>query len=463
MTTRSTKRNAAVDEGRAALARKVREIEAAFCCGGTLTLETPVELRLRNGRSIPIVRDEGWKQRGIGKKLADLCQPAPFGRGKVTHHDRRVRDGGQLSAANGAFDLRRLDLVESGILHEVHRVLCPGDARPPDAELYALNVYRPGGHFVSHKDTPRDRDVFGTLVVCLPVPFRAGCLVLRHETERRYEWAIDDSYSYRQQDLGYRIQWAAFFGDVDHEVEAVLGGTRVTITWLLRRADSGELPMAVPATSESDLCAALADPKLLPRGGVLGIPCVHLYAEAPGLVLLAETLSRATAGRLKGRDGLIARAALEAGLRVRYRPYLFETCADESWRLTRAPSEHEASIFRDYRLGASELEESMPIERHVDWNSQDDVTWLLPPPWRRGADQHPSLDAVPATQLLGELEYSATDYFGNEGCDTAFYVAAALLLDLPPASRRGAVTRGSTVRNEPKPAKRRRPQPSRTR
>lgn len=133
---------------------------------------------------------------------------------------------------------------------------------------------------------------------------------------------------------------------------------------------------------------------------------------------------------------MIARAALRMGLQTRFRPYLFETCANESWRLARAPTAQEARFFRGGRLGASDLEAVMPIEQHVDWNSEDDVTWVLPPPWDAPDAPDPARDVLPATALLGEVDYSATDYFGNEGGDTAFYVSAVLLLVVPRASQR---------------------------
>jgi hypothetical protein len=41
-----------------------------------------------------------------------------------------------------------------------------------------------------------------------------------------------------------------------------------------------------------------------------------------------------------------------------------------------------------------------------------------------------------AVELLGQTEYSATDYFGNEASDVAFYAAAAILFDVPPTSAR---------------------------
>jgi hypothetical protein len=131
--------------------------------------------------------------------------------------------------------------------------------------------------------------VFGTLVVCLPVRFRGGGLVLHH------------------------------------------GSIRAAAGAPIRRQ-----PTASEADLEAEFAAALANPRFLPSGGLLGIPCTHLYATASGRAPFAGTLSKARASRLKGRDRLVALAALRAGLRARFRPYLFETCGDESWRLTRA-------------------------------------------------------------------------------------------------------------------------------
>jgi hypothetical protein len=425
----------------AGLAERVRGLDAVFACGGTVVLGAPVELQFRDGKVIRVVAVEGWRRSDLGKRLMKRCGPAPFGVGRETRHDRRVRDGGQLLAAHGAFRASGLDPEASGILAEIHRLLCPGDERPPKAAPYALNVYDRHGHFVTHKDTPRDPAVFGTLVACLPVPFRGGRLVLRHDSTQAYEWETAAHYGLAGARDDYSVRWAAFYGDVNHEVEPITDGTRVTLTWLLRRSAGGDIAIPAPRSSEVDLEASLleayADPRFLPAGGTLGIPCVHLYAEVPGLARPRDALSRETASRLKGRDRLAGLAALRAGVRARYRPYLFETGANESWRLARAPTGPAAAIFREYRLGARDLEDAMPIEHHADWDERDDVTWILPPPGRDKPKDDRSQDAEAASQLLGELEYSATDYFGNEGSDAAFYLSAALLLDVPSARERG--------------------------
>lgn len=421
------------------LAELIRDLEAVFSCGGTITLTAPVTLLFADGRSIRVVRENEWT-RSMGRKLMARCQPAAFGVGRKTYHDRRVRDGGQLLATGGALRASGLDLSGTGILTEIGRALCPGDRQNPVAELYALNVYGAHGHFVAHKDTPRDPDVFGTLVVCLPVRFSGGGLVLHHGSIRRFEWETADSFGFGQRDDTYPLHWAAFYSDVDHEIEPVTNGTRVTLTWLLRRAAAGAQIPRQPAAHEMDLEAALAaavvNPRFLPSGGLLGIPCAHLYTAASGGSPFAGTLSNARASTLKGRDRLVALAALRAGLRVRFRPYLFETSGDESWRLVRAPSDRERAIFRQRRLGAGELEEALPIEHHADWDEDDDVTWILSPPWMSSERPDASRDAQPAAELLGEVEYSATDYFGNEGGDSAFYVGATLLLEVPPARER---------------------------
>jgi hypothetical protein len=148
---------------------------------------------------------------------------------------------------------------------------------------------------------------------------------------------------------------------------------------------------------------------------------------------------RISASRLKGRDRLVAIALERAGLVPRVVPYVFETCAGDSWRLRRDASAREKQIFAQKRLKGSSLERKLPIEFHAAFHQSDDVTWLVRPPWvstyREPADGRPE----PAVELLGQTEYSATDYFGNEASDVSFYAAAAILFDVPPKPARKRV------------------------
>ena len=121
------------------------------------------------------------------------------------------------------------------------------------------------------------------------------------------------------------------------------------------------------------------------------MPCLHLYAvptderALPGIESLRDGL--------KGRDRLVAVALERAGLVPRVVPYVFETCAGDSWRLRRDVSARERQMFAQKRLKRSILERKLPIEFHADWNHSDDVTWLVRPPWvssyREPADGRP--------------------------------------------------------------------------
>lgn len=426
-----------------ALTTSVRGLDPVFSCGGTVTLPEPVELRFEGQKPLRVSVDDYRDAARVVRRLKKACAPAPFGAGGETRRDPRVRDGGQLLADGGALSVAGLDLVDAGVLEEIRRVLCPGSEELPDAELHALNVYTPRGHFVRHKDTPRDRACFGTLVVCLPITFQGGRLVLHEDSSRIYDWESRGSSRWGRGEEPYELKWAAFYGDVDHEIEPVTSGTRVTLTWLLRAAKDERVTPPPPSATEADLEAALreavADAKFLARGGTLGVPCTHLYAETEGAIDPADAMGETSASRLKGRDRSVAFAAMRAGLGVRYRPYLHEDCAFEAWRLSRPPTEREARIFSRARLGYSKLSETLPIEHEIGgYDGKDDVTWIVPTAFGSSEERRSSKDSVPATELLGELEYSATDYFGNEGSHLAFYVSAALLIEVPSARDRGA-------------------------
>src|SRR5260370_17503581 len=153
------------------------------------------------------------------------------------------------------------------------------DAR--SAELYKLNVFERGGHFVPHKDTPRGSNMLGTLVVCLPSQFANGAFVVKHHgVFQTYDWG----HAIREQAEPTRIHWAAFFGDVDHQIERVWGGLRVTLTYLIRRgANTGR--GAVPGRGretlntlvQQKLRVLLDDRRFLARGGTPPFPSSHLY------------------------------------------------------------------------------------------------------------------------------------------------------------------------------------------
>ncbi len=442
MNTAPKPKNAETEKWLTTLVERANSLDAIFACGGEVQVAAPLSLRGPKGKTLEVVERIGFRPSNVDKKLRAWCAPASFGEGTETRTDASVRDGQQLYAREGALAVEGFDEALGEILGQVRESLCPHESAPPIAELHSLNVYGRGGHFVAHKDTPREPSVFGTLVVCLPLAFRGGQLVVEQESRATFDWQTPSYFSSSPETEGRRIRWAAFFGDVDHRIETVTSGCRATLTYELRRAPDAEAavpsqPGEAEAAFTATLAEALADPKFVSDGGKFGMPCLHLYAVRSGEGMLPGIDSLRDS--LKGRDRLVAVALERAGLVPRIAPYVFETCAGESWRLQRDVSAREKQIFAQKRLKASSLERKLPIEFHASWDQSDDVTWLVPPPWlgsyREPADGRPE----PAVELLGETEYSATDYFGNEASDVAFYAAAAILFDVPPASKRKRV------------------------
>ena len=372
--------------------------------------------------------------------MLDRCKPAPFGDGKTTRYDRRVRDALRLKAERGGFSIDGFEPESAGILQRIQQELIPHDPNPISADLYTVNVYTRGGHFAPHKDTPRGEDMFGTLVVCLPSQFRNGDLVLK-PGHRGIVQKIGWGTAIEKQKSPNELHWAAFFGDVDHQIERIWSGARVTLTYLLRRGGAGGGGAPKRDAGGEDLApqiqkawrALLADKKFLPKGGTLGYPCCHLYHQDARFQRKQSAIDRQSSAMLKGRDHLVALAALQSGLKVSFMPYLFENCVNETWQLDRFPTSKEKSKL-GWQVESSDLERALSIHASSEKQGDFGVTWLEPRPSsdkstrqsKEGSDPE-----LPAAAVLHECDYCPWGYFGNESSIVDLYAFAALHIEIP--------------------------------
>jgi hypothetical protein len=438
----------------------VHGLRAPFTCGGTLVPEQPVALGFPDKTQIPVLRArDTFEQQLLLRPLVERCAVAAFGMGRKTRYDRTVRDALQIKAEGDAFSVLHFDPATAGVLEQIRRELAPQVPGALTAELYNLNVYATGGHFAPHKDTPRGSDMLGTLVVCLPSQFSNGAFVVKHHgVFQTYDWG----QAIREQGESTRIHWAAFFGDVDHQIERVWGGLRVTLTYLIRRgADSGRnaAPSLDPGLNpdldpgldpdrkalntlvRQKLRVLLDDRRFLARGGTLAFPCSHLYHQDARFQRKQRPLSRQTVSVLKGRDHEVAAAVMAEGLEVTLYPYMIETCCDETWQLDHFPTAREQAAL-GYQMDPMGLENALAIRASSGDAGDFDVVWVDPPPHFNAAPtMYPEIAArqtnpadpdLPAITHLHACEYSATGYFGNEGGDIDLYVYGALHVAVPP-------------------------------
>ncbi|KAI0293872.1 hypothetical protein B0F90DRAFT_1821766 [Multifurca ochricompacta] len=209
-----------------------------------------------------------------------------FGRNKEDVMDENYRKARTMDPEYFSAQLvpERIELVKV-----VHDYLLEGKDSKRDIKvgLYKLNVNDKGSFFKSHVDTPRGKNMFGSLV--FPTAHEDGTLHLRHHGQ---EWTFNSA----SEISGLRtpsmsIGYIAFFSDVEHEVAPVISCHRVTLTYNLFFDDgkptsekdsssdgSSYLPVAVKkhvfwATLES----FLEDPEFLEYGGTLGFGLRHVY------------------------------------------------------------------------------------------------------------------------------------------------------------------------------------------
>jgi hypothetical protein len=103
------------------------------------------------------------------------------------------------------------------------------------ANLYKLLIYRPGGHFKRHKDTEKEKNMFGTLIIQLPSDHEGGELVIYNNDNTT---SVHD-FGVKKGTAPYSIQFAAHFADVEHEIKEVKKSYRVALIYSLCWVSNG--------------------------------------------------------------------------------------------------------------------------------------------------------------------------------------------------------------------------------
>lgn len=353
--------------------------------------------------------------------LLPHCEPAPFGRGGETKVDRAVRDALRLKARD-AVELAGLDVKP--LLAAIEAAISPAERLR--AKLTDVIVTPPGGHFALHKDTPKEAGMVGTLLVWLPAHHTGGGL-------RLFDGGRDETVELERDAL----TWAAFAGDVPHEVRPVEHGHRVTLAFRLGLAGVTRSEPRPEIDALADAIAALyRERSFLPDGGRLAIPCARQAIVAAKTTQLAPR-------DVRGSDRLLTDALAARGLVVHVRPYLALVDPDRLSKSSEVRGEvllHADEVVATRRpLSAADArswEECVSADDAYSFDEGEGHATSI-----AGLVDH----AVPlllrrapvAAAFLHEATYSATGYFGNEAHDAHFYTFAAIELEVPNLDARG--------------------------
>jgi len=368
-------------------------LDEASCCSGVLHLDERIALMLPNG-DVGAVDDSifvDW--------LLEHSEPAPYGQGTVTKVDPKVRSARRLTARD-KIQVRGFDVT--AILPDIEAVMSP--TVKLSAQLTDVIVYKKGDKFTRHKDTPRSLDLIGTLIVGLPIEHTGGTFVVDDgRGAKTFDWSGKPAAGV--------VPWVALFSDVDHEIQPVKSGTRITLVYSLHRtaqprsgADAGQRQDVVRRAA-----SALSGQSQWP----VMIACGRQVIAEP------DTKQPQSIDSLRGADRDIADALVHAGYRVAVRacvaaipdynepPRWPETST--MWSITRLKAVPPMAIFEGMNDegSASDIEEYLLDAVMLDH-------WAI----RKSA----------GATLVHEHGCWADDgmAFGNEGYEALLYTLAAL-------------------------------------
>lgn len=399
-------------------------------CGGVVPLPPDHSILYYGKPDGPTSRidfqDASEQQLGL---LFQACDVATFGVNQQSVLDETYRKAGKLDTEHV---LTSFDPDELGIIKLIRNVLLDGrDATETIRhERYKLNVYGQDSFFKPHKDTPRGANMFGSLVIVFPTPHEGGALVLR---DRGKEETFDSS----QMLVGCEkpsIAFTAFFSDVEHEVQKVLSGYRVTLTYNLYFGGNSIVDIdGQIQRDQSDLHQALRefldDPSLLPEGGLLGF---QLHRDYP---VNSRTDMVRLLQYLKGSDAAVLAACQALSLDVIPHLLVREDDVEVGRKYARleilCPSVPQIDSVYDQSLWYALLRRT---EAKLVNPSEEVTEYLLDSPeWKSKVCEvlwvDPSLKYSEVTQ-----EYAT---YGNEPSVDYMYGHVCLIVSVGPPGRRG--------------------------
>jgi hypothetical protein len=270
-----------------------------FCVSGDVAFTHPgLEVPGMGPVGFPLSVDQA-------KQLKKRCEQAPYGKGKETLVDTAVRQVWRMGPSAFSLTNPEWDEVLRDIVRNVQEELGLEKQRL-ETHLYDLLLYEQGGFFLPHRDGERLDRMVATLVVSLPSAFKGGELVVRHDGQAR---EVDFN---AQNNRSFRISYAAFYADCEHEIRPLKEGHRLCLVYNLTLTKVGK-KIKPPRDSEhiGSVRQALREWSQGKAAGKLAITLDHQYTEK-GLSWDA----------LKGADRVKARVLCQAAKDAGCKAYL---------------------------------------------------------------------------------------------------------------------------------------------
>jgi len=159
------------------------------------------------------------------KDMIRVARKAPFGKGSKTMLDTAVRSSWEIDACEISFNNNDWNKFIKSIIERIKPELGLEEYEVT-ANLYKLLIYEKGDFFLTHKDSEKEKGMFGSLIIALPAKHTGGELNITFDGRTE---VIDFAGPANQ----YKIQYAAFYADCDHGIAPVTSGYRVCLAYNL--------------------------------------------------------------------------------------------------------------------------------------------------------------------------------------------------------------------------------------
>ena len=339
------------------------------------------------------------------KAIATMAQKAPFGKGSATITDTSVRSAWEIDANLVTFKNLEWTALMAQLLEQVKADMGI-ETQTVSAKLYKLLLYEQGDFFLPHKDSEKEKGMFGTLVVGLPSTYKGGELQIEFDGR-----AITADFT---KDLGrYKIPFVAFFADCEHEIKPVTSGYRICLVYNLIQTNTSA-PVEAPRYGEQVKEMTVLLQKMKPS-----VP------SAPQIFLLEHQYTPANFSlqQLKHHDLPRAEAFLAAAKSAGYMATLGLVTHYQMGELLGRDHEYGYNRNRRYQQYTDETENDQGTMGEVHDESSFLKTW--------DTSILPGLGEIPVTpelllnaQAFGQgapIEQEAEGYTGNAGMTMEYW------------------------------------------
>jgi hypothetical protein len=234
------------------------------------------------------------------KALIKEAKAAPYGKGSQTITDPAVRSAWEIDAGRLKFRNPAWEQFLNTLLKDI-QVQMGIERAKITASLYKLLIYQKGDFFLPHKDSEKEKGMFATLTIGLPSAHTGGELLVRFDGwEKRADFSAAAS--------NYRIPFAAFYADCEHEIKPLESGYRICLVYnLLQTSDKRALQPPRLSGSFVRLYGLLEELKKGFGPGPIAVLLGHQYTPANFSI-----------SELKGHDRPRAQALLSAAEQAGY-------------------------------------------------------------------------------------------------------------------------------------------------